>query len=192
MLRTFIAVDFPPEIIQKIGKIITYFKTQTPDEALKWISTNNLHLTLKFIGEIPEEKLSQVQAVLADSLQNQSAFNIKIEGLGMYPNEHNPRVIWLGIVADDALINLHQTLDSALEEVDIEREKRKFSPHLTIARVRRGTKRNTISEIGEILSLFKVDSLGNTTIKQVVLYQSELTPKGPIYTPLMTISLNKV
>jgi RNA 2',3'-cyclic 3'-phosphodiesterase len=192
MLRTFIAVDFPPEIIQKIEKIIAYFKTQTPDEALKWISTNNLHLTLKFLGEIPEEKLDHFKNILANSLGDKPEFNIGVEGLGMYPDKRNPRVIWLGITAGDTLIDLHKTLDSALASAEIEREKRDFTPHLTIARVRRGTKRNTISEIGEILSLFKVDSLGNTTIKQVVLYQSELTPKGPIYTRLMTLSLNKV
>jgi 2'-5' RNA ligase len=192
LMRTFIAIDFPPEIIQKIEKIIAYFKTQTQDDTLKWVTANNLHLTIKFLGEIPDEKLDQVKAILTDSLRNQSVFNIKIEGLGMYPNEHNPRVIWLGITAEEALIDLHQTLDSALEAVDIKREKREFSPHLTIARVRRRTKRSKIKEIGETLSQFKVDSLGNIKVKEVILYQSELTPKGPIYTPLMTESLNKV
>jgi RNA 2',3'-cyclic 3'-phosphodiesterase len=192
MLRTFIALDFPPEIIQRIEEIIAYFRTQTPKDALKWVSTNNLHLTIKFLGEIPEEKLDQVKAILTDSLRNKSEFNIEIEGLGMYPNKHNPRVVWLGINADDTLINLHQILDSALQAVDIEREKRAFSPHLTIARVRRQTKRNTIKEIGEILSQFKVDSLGKINVKEIVLYQSELTSKGPIYTPLKVESLNKV
>ncbi len=192
MLRTFIAIDFPAEIIQKIEKIITYFESQTPSDALKWVSTNNVHLTIKFLGDIPEEKLDQVKSVLSDSLNDISEFNLEIKGLGMYPNKRNPRVIWLGVNADNALADLHHTLDRALAAADVEREKREYTPHLTIARVRRRTNHATIKDIGETLSQFKVDSLGKIKVSEVVLYQSELTSKGPIYTPLMTQSLNQV
>jgi 2'-5' RNA ligase len=192
MLRSFIAVDFPSEIIQKIEEIIKFFKTQTPEKALKWVSTNNLHLTLKFLGEIPEGRLDQIKTILSESLINRSTFTIGIKGLGMYPNKRNPRVIWLGITNEDSLIDLHKSLDQALQTADIEPEKRKYSPHLTIARVRRGTNQDTIKNIGDTLSQFKVDSLGNIPVEEIILYQSELTPKGPIYTPLMSKPLNKV
>ncbi len=192
ILRTFIAVDFPPEILQKFGKIIAYFKTQTPENTLKWVSTHNLHLTIKFLGDIPLNKLDQVKAVLSESLQDKPPFTIGIEGLGLHPDRRNPRVIWLGITSCDTLTNIYVALDRDLTVVGIEPDKRKYTPHITIARVKRRVETSAVKNIGETLSQFKVDSLGNFIVKEIILYQSELTPKGPIYTPLMTSTLNKV
>jgi 2'-5' RNA ligase len=110
----------------------------------------------------------------------------------MYPNPGSPRVVWLGITSWEPLKEIHKKLESQLQEAEIEPEKRSFSPHLTIARVRRNADKKTVKEIGEALSKFKVDSLGKCRINHVVLYKSELTPKGPIYTPLLSSPLNKV
>ena len=191
-MRTFIAVDLPKETLEKIQEIIDYFKLQTPNRALKWVSTKNLHLTIKFIGEISPDILSQVKNMITSTLATQTAFNIGIEGLGMYPNPHKPRVVWLGISNTGPLIAIHNKLDAALKAVDIEPERRDYSPHLTIARVRRKTDIDIVKAIGDTLSQFKVDSLGTIRIDEVRLYQSKLTPEGPIYTPLLSVRLNQV
>lgn len=191
-MRTFIAVDFPKETLNKIHEIINYFKSQTPNKALKWVSTDNLHLTLKFLGEISPDNLSQVKNIITTSLCNQTAFDIGIEGLGMYPNACKPRVIWLGITNSGPLVAIHNKLDTALKAVDIQPERRDYSPHLTIARVRRKADSDIVRAIGETMSQFKVDSLGTIRIDKVCLYQSKLTPEGPIYTPLLSVPLNKV
>jgi len=192
MLRTFIAIDFTEAVISKIGKIIEYFKTQTPSDALKWISTENLHLTIKFLGEIREDRLNQVKTILSDVITGQPAFSIGIEGLGMYPNKHHPRVIWLGITNNDTLTDIHAILDRAFTAVGVNPDKREYTPHATIARVNRHINPETVKEIGESLSQFKVDSLGHIKVEEIILYKSELTPNGAIYSPLTSIALNEV
>jgi len=191
-LRTFIAIDFPKEILEKISRIITFLQSQTTEKALKWVETDIMHLTLKFIGEISEDAVRDVQTIMRHTLQGQNAFEVSIEGLGMYPNPKNPRVVWLGISAEKALFDIQKNLDLALQKINIPSEKRGFSPHLTIARLRKSTDVKTIRLIGETLSQFKVDSLGTVLIKEIRLYQSQLTPTGPIYTPLLKIPLNQV
>jgi RNA 2',3'-cyclic 3'-phosphodiesterase len=191
LVRTFIAADFPPGIIEKFEKIIQYFKTKTPNQDLKWVAPENLHITIKFIGDTSSKKLVQVKSVLTNALSKQPAFNIAIEGLGMFPNAKQPRVIWLGIADGQALIKIHQIIDQALEKVEIDQDLRRFNPHLTIARIQRTTSPDRAKKIGDTLSQLKVDSLGNIRIDAVHLYQSELTPTGPIYTRLLSVPLNE-
>lgn len=191
-MRTFIAVDFPTEMLEKIGEISAFFKQKTPGNALKWVETGNLHLTLKFIGEINENKLDQVKQALSHSLKGQVAFEVQVSGLGMYPSKIAPRVIWLGITGGEPLVKIHNFLDKNLAALDIKPEGRPLSPHLTIARTRRNVDKATAQKIGEALAQFKVESLGTITIDRVHLYQSILTPSGPNYTVLHSVSLNQV
>jgi RNA 2',3'-cyclic 3'-phosphodiesterase len=191
-VRTFIAVDFPPYMLKKIEEITAFFRTLTPEKDLKWVETNNLHLTIKFLGEIEEHKLAQVKHTLSQALKDQISFDIEINGLGIYPNRNNPRVIWLGIMGANPLTEIHKVLNRELTALEFTPEQRAFSPHLTIARIRRHTDHKQARQIGEILSEYKVESLGGITIEQVHLYQSVLTPSGPIYSLLHTVDLNQV
>jgi 2'-5' RNA ligase len=191
-VRTFIAVDFPASMLEKIEDITAFFKSKTPEKALKWVDKDNLHLTLKFLGEINKSQIEQVQTVMAQSLEGYQPVDIEISGLGMYPDKRVPRVIWLGISGGEHLLEFHKTLDQSLARLGIKPEGRPYSPHLTIARVRRGTDKNIAKEIGETLSQFKVEPLGAIHIDRVLLYQSELTPSGPVYTTLYTVHLNQV
>jgi len=192
MIRTFIAVDLPDPIINKVSGIIEYFRTQTPPDLLKWVDPTNIHLTVKFLGEIPKKNLDSICAILSETMRNMSAFNLTIRGLGMYPNAQKPRVIWLGVHGIEPLLKMHTALDQNLLVASISPEKRKYSPHLTLARVRRQAEDAKVHAAGKTLSQFKVDSLGEFTIDTVRLYQSDLTPKGSLYTPLLTVPLNKV
>ena len=191
-MRTFIAVDFPPYMLKKIAEITAFFRTLTPEKHLKWVETDNLHLTIKFLGEIEEYKTAQVKHTLSQALKDQNCFDIEINGLGMYPSKNNPRVIWLGITGANPLTEIFKVLNLELTALDITPERRAFSPHLTIARIRRHTDHKQALQIGEILSEYKVESLGVITIEQVHLYQSVLTPSGPIYTLLHSVDLNQV
>jgi len=191
-MRTFIAIDFSPEIREKIGEIIKYFKTQTPDYALKWVETQNLHMTIKFLGEVSEGHLQTIKDVLSDTLKGSGAFEIEVTGMGMYPSTQKPRVIWLGVEGSEPLKDIHETLDLALQKASIPPDKRGLSPHLTIARVRKNVETLIVQDIGKTLSQFKIDSLGKCTIDKIVLYKSTLTPVGPIYDPVLSIPLDKV
>lgn len=192
MLRTFVAVEFPSEVITKIARITAYLQTQTPGTALKWVAPENLHLTLKFLGDTHESKIPELGRCIQDALQSQSPFKITIEGLGMYPNASQPRVVWLGIKDAGNLRQLHHELAKVLKDFDPEPEKCSFSPHLTIARIRQNVSHDGVRQVGETLSQFKVDSLGSFEVQTIHLFKSELTPQGPIYTSLFSMPLNQV
>lgn len=191
-LRTFIAVDFPQEIKDKIEEITAYFKTQLPPKVIKWVDPNNMHLTLKFMGETPVDRLEPIKKVMHQVVMVFPIFEIEIKNLGMYPNAKKPRVVWLGISSEEYLTSLHKQLDQALKELNIQPEGRPFSPHLTIGRVRRSADQESVKAVGQTLSQFKVSSLGHVTINEIVYYQSELTPQGPNYTILQSTLLNQV
>ena len=191
-LRTFIAVDFPIEIKAKIEEITTYFKTQLPSKVIKWVDANNIHLTLKFMGETPANQLEPIKRAMQQVVTTFPIFDVAIENLGMYPNAKKPRVVWLGISGEKNLISLHKQIDQALKEIGIQPERRPFSPHLTVGRVRRSADPESVIIVGKTLSEFKVSTLGRVTINEVVYYQSELTPQGPNYTILQSTPLNQV
>lgn len=191
-MRTFIAIDFPQEILGKISEITTYFKTQTPPRAVKWVDAHKIHLTLKFIGELQESKLPETKSIIRDALQKFSTFTISVAGLGMFPNAGRPRVIWLGIQGEKSLVEIHNALDQNLTQIGIKSEKRDYHPHLTLGRVRRNAAPDTVEAIGNTLSEFKVSNLGSTLVDEIILYKSELTRKGPIYSPLYAHPLHQV
>jgi len=191
-LRTFIAVDFPIEIKEKIIEITAYFQSKLPPAQIKWVEPDHMHLTLKFMGETPHDKLVQIKQSIHQVISVFPSFEIEIKALGMYPNNQRPRVIWLGINAENHLILLHNQLDQVLKGEGIKSDRRPFSPHLTIGRVRRNADQESVIQIGRILSQFKIASLGSVEIDEILYYQSLLTPQGPIYTILQSTSLNQV
>ncbi|MFH1964375.1 MAG: RNA 2',3'-cyclic phosphodiesterase [Acidobacteriota bacterium] len=192
MIRTFIAVNFPPAVIDKIAGITAYLQTQTPGTALKWVAPENMHLTLKFLGDVREDRVPEVKECLQEALLHHPTFNISVESLGMYPTASQPRVVWLGINDAGNLKQIHHNLAKVLKDFDPAPEKRSFSPHLTIARIRQNISRDIARQVGETLSQFKVDSLGSFEVQTVHLFKSELTPRGPIYSALFSIPLNQV
>jgi RNA 2',3'-cyclic 3'-phosphodiesterase len=189
MSRLFIAVQVPSDQIQKISDISDYFQSQVPPNSMKWVNPANLHITVKFLGETPKEKIEQLQTILLQSVKSLSPFELSIEGLGMYPHKRQPRTIWLSVQGSEPLISYHEQLDSALFHAGFEKDKKPLSPHLTLARVRDRTDRETAHQIGKTLSQFKVDSLGTLKVVEIKLMQSKLTPQGPIYTPLFSAHL---
>lgn len=192
MPRIFIAIKIPEVVIGKIAEVSRYFQSQTPAGALKWVETENLHLTLRFLGEISEEAVLKVQSSLPQAVMGQPPFTLSVEGLGMYPSPGQPRVIWLGVKGSEPMVALHARLETALAKVGIEKEDRPFHPHLTLARVRQRTDRATAHQIGETLTQFKVGSLGVFQVDKIQLIESQLTPQGPVYTTRSTAPLSAV
>ena len=135
-IRCFIAIELPEDLKNQIGQYISELRPLAPE--IKWVRKNALHITLKFLGEIPSARVDQIVAALMPLHQQSTAVNITITGLGAFPNEKRPRVIWLGIEPNprDLFFELHHTLEGYLEAIGVEREKRKFSPHLTLARIK--------------------------------------------------------
>lgn len=152
---------------------------------LKWLSPESLHLTLKFIGEQPEARLAGIIDALK-SVASPGRFQLRLRGLGCFPNERRPRVFWVGIEAPPELARLAASVDEALEPVGIERDKRPFSAHLTLARAREGER---VALPGAAWEAHRNDDFGGFAAGEFFLFQSQLSPSGARYRKLQAFPL---
>jgi len=145
----------------------------------KWVRPENVHITLRFLGEISEEKSREVCDSLRDGLENESEFTLKIAGLGAFPNARRPNVVWLGIEsADGRLGRLKKAVDKAILPCGFEPETRAYTPHLTVGRTKSRKGAELLTRLLEDESGFE---LGSMEAAEVHLVKSTLTPSGPIY-----------
>ncbi len=135
-IRCFIAAELPQDLLQEIGRYIRRIAEYS--SGVRWVKATGIHITLKFLGEINPPAVEQVRDILPDIKQVAGPFDMTIRGSGFFPNRRQPRVIWLGLEHDPehSLFRLHEWLDRHLADMGFEREKRRFSPHLTIGRIK--------------------------------------------------------
>jgi len=181
-MRTFIAVEIPEN--QK--KIIWDFigeerKTNLP---VKWVAFENLHITLKFLGEIDEKELTQILPTLSSISAKTKSFTLQLENFGCFPGLRNPRILWIGVSQGGSeLISLAEDLESNFVEYGFKKEDKKFHPHLTIGRIK---------------TFCKVDDIINKTIKtdpfiinEFILFKSTLLSSGPVYEKIQIFQFEK-
>lgn len=179
-IRAFIAIELPPEIIKKIAEIQDRFKALNLDAT--WVKPSNIHLTLKFLGNINPQLLSKVKEVIVESLPPVPEFSISLGTVGVFPNIKQPRVLWIGVEeTHQQLILLKSNIDKGLEPLGFEIDRKKFSPHLTLGRIKSAKGKSRLREM--IQSFEKMDAEA-IKVSSVKLMQSQLTPRGSIYTVL--------
>jgi len=175
-MRLFIAIDLDNTLKEKIYNIIE--KLKTADCSIKWVEKENLHITLKFIGETPEDKIESIKKTILKAIDGIKKFKLSISGFGVFLNMKFPRVLWLGVKEGE---NQLKTIAERLSPSE-----KNFSCHLTIGRFK-STK--NLEKLTDILKKLQLDFIGETEVSQVVLFQSKLTGSGPIYTPLEKFDL---
>lgn len=131
-MRLFTALDLPPEILLRLERLLSALR---PEAHIKWSPLDNLHITTKFIGEWPEQRLDELDAALK-KLRVGAPIEVKLHDLGWFPNAHAPRVLWAGVHGGEALTSLAARTDEALAAIGIPREQHAFLPHLTVARIK--------------------------------------------------------
>jgi RNA 2',3'-cyclic 3'-phosphodiesterase len=179
-VRLFVALQIPFAVRENLGALIRELRAIAPQA--KWVRAENLHLTLKFIGEVAATKLETIRTALA-GVRSDSPVTLDFRGLGFFPTEKHPRVFWTGIEASANLKALAADLESAAEKFGIPREKRDFSPHLTLARL------ETRSLPEKLRSAIKENSareFGSLRTNQFHLIESKLKPAGAEYTTLQS------
>jgi len=189
-LRAFIAVELPLEIRQNIQHATSNLRRDT-GSLIRWVEAENMHLTLKFLGDIPSanvEALTQMIHAQADSF---NCFDIYLTGIGSFPSPKRPRVIYIGIHAPAALEAFQRQIESAAHRLGYTAEERAFAPHLTIGRVRQHVRADEQQRLRRALEESTIDSLGTARVNSVHLYKSDLKPNGPIYTNLYSANLRK-
>ena len=180
-MRTFIAVEIPAEIKNKIGRYVDSLRDSSQN--VKWVSTENLHLTIKFLGDINEEDVDSLIECMNPVFSDFSSFDLLLEHAGFFPSKNNPRVIWIGSDGGaDNLLDIFQELEHCLEVFGIDRDERMFSPHLTIGRVKRNNnKHGAVTTFTGDIPEFEPATF---RVNSIALIKSTLTPKGPIYEKL--------
>jgi RNA 2',3'-cyclic 3'-phosphodiesterase len=190
VIRAFIAIDIDPEILKQLGRITSDLKQMTDNRAMRWVSYENIHLTLKFLGDVSLNNLDLLKDALISEVSTHKQFNLSVGTLGAFPKPRNPRIIWVGVEGADALINLQRTIDSRLTRLGYEKEDREFAAHLTLGRISRSARPEEIRTVSLALERYKVGFLGITPVNQVHLYRSDLYPDGAVYTRLISAKLS--
>jgi len=132
-MRLFTAIDIPDAIASKLGAVIDRLR---PKAKLSWTSVEKMHITMKFIGEWPEDRLDEMKRSLA-GVRATGGIEITVRGLGWYPNPRDPHVFWAGVEAGDDLRSLAKATDQAVHAIGVPLDSREYSPHLTLARIRK-------------------------------------------------------
>lgn len=185
-VRCFIALDISDHIRRDFEVIIDRLKKHDAD--VKWVPVNNIHLTLKFLGNTKEKVLPEIRDHLFNVVLSYNPFYIRIYTTGVFPNKKHPRVIWIGVGDSDILKNLHNDIENAMVLFGFKKEHKAFNPHLTIGRVR---SQKGIMYLVRDLDMFKDKEFGNIHVKKIKLMKSELKPQGAIYSCLYEIPIGK-
>jgi 2'-5' RNA ligase len=175
-MRTFIAIDLDPELKRSLQDLIQKLKRTGAD--VRWVSSQGMHLTLKFLGEIGEDRVSAVESVLRGAAAASSSFPLVLQGTGTFPGGKSPRVIWAGFKEEPALVALQKAVEDGLEREEFPREEREFHPHLTLGRVKSSSRmQDALLELEE----YRGTLFGEMTARKLTLFESILKPQGVEY-----------
>jgi RNA 2',3'-cyclic 3'-phosphodiesterase len=183
MLRAFIAIEIPIEIKTAIANQTAGLR-RIAGQAVRWVASENTHLTLKFLGELSPANAGLLAQALQAECDQQPVFEISAGGIGCFPNPRRPRVIWIGLNAPRDLKHLQHNIEAAAARLGYAAEDRPFSAHLTIGRIREQAALTDIKNLQAALGGLKIGELGHFSVKSITLFKSELRPGGSCYTAL--------
>lgn len=184
-LRTFIAIELSSEIQEKVGEFANSLRN--PQDKITWVSTKNVHITLKFLGDVPANDIVSIQNIISEVAKGHKSLNASIKGTGVFPSERNPRVLWVGVDnGKEEIKNVFTDLENKLASIGISKEERGFTAHLTIGRIKYV---KDINEFAQNISKHKEDLFGNFLVDGISLVKSTLTPKGSVYETLFKVKL---
>jgi 2'-5' RNA ligase len=189
-IRTFIALELDDSLRRKIADVRTQLERDRAARYVKWVAVDNIHITLKFLGDVESGKLPELQRAIATACEGTPPFTLTLVGVGTFPNTRRPNIVWVGAEGQiEIATKLAERIDDACAVLGYAREARPFTPHLTIGRVKRDASTNDRKFIGEMITTATVGALGELRVDQVTVMKSELRPMGSVYTRLMEIRL---
>ncbi len=185
-MRTFFCLELPEQVKKEIRS--TADSIQGP-AYVKWVSRENLHITLKFLGDVEQRQITEIKTQAKKSASQVNPFEMTIDKLSGFPNPGFPKVIWLGSSSPPPEIHrLNEDLETRMEEIGFEKERRDYVPHVTLGRTK-DEDETKIEELGTDLQNLKLDSNWRVPIDHLTLMESELRSSGPEYTPVFELDL---
>ncbi len=185
MTRTFIAVELDSAIRSRAEELINLLRSVDAD--VKWVETQNLHITLQFLGEVPEQQIAAVCKAVEQGAAQVRPFDLEIGGAGAFPNSNRPRTLWIGANAgSQQMADLHDNVALELAELGYQDEDRRFQTHLTIGRTRSG---KNVLQLGQLLKQHADFNAGRMRVEKATVFSSKLQRGGPIYEVLGTARL---
>lgn len=184
-MRIFVAINLPADMRRRLESAAEPLREEA--FPVRWVAPANVHLTLKFLGEVTEERASAVTAAIDDVVAGVAPFQLIAEGFGAFPSPERPQVVWIGIELSAELRSLQERVERALAELGFPRENRSFHPHLTIGRARKGAARSAFRGLGA--SMGKLEYHDEFQVRSIDVMKSRLTPSGAIYSVLHSAEL---
>ncbi len=185
-VRCFIAIELPPALKEEIA--IRTEKVRRSGADARWVRADNLHLTLKFLGSVPEESLEEIKSALAGAARSHEGFRLRFRGAGVFPGRSRPRVVWIDVEDSGRLLALQKDIEEAMAALGYEAEDRPFSEHLTIGRLKSPKRRDILLRELDALA---VEDFGELEVAEVALMRSTLRPGGAEYSKLFAAHLGK-
>ena len=180
--RLFIAIELPEEVLKAIGRLQNDLKKVIPARSARWTHPEGIHLTLKFLGDVPAEQVGELEAAIKEIGAAHRPLELQAGGLGCFPNLERPRVLWLGLGGDLVkLAALQEDVEKRIAPMGYPTEERGFNPHLTLARTARDASRADAAAIGAAVSQHDQGQLAAWRVGSVSLMRSFLKPDGAVY-----------
>ena len=173
-MRIFVAINLTDEVRRRLYAGVGDLRAA--DFPIRWVPPENIHLTLKFLGEVPPEDVDEVGAALREALAGAKAFDLRVAGLGAFPSRRNPRVVWAGVDGGRQLEDVHERVEGALALLGYAKEERAFHPHLTLGRVRRRSEPSRLQGLDAALERIEFEAVSPAGSVDVM--KSELAPTG--------------
>ena len=190
-VRCFIAVELPEEVRDEIAQLQAQLKSGN-QPGVKWVDPYGIHLTLKFLGSIAQDRINEITKAMVEAAHGIAPFQLKVEVLGVFPNLRRVQVVWVGIGGEvEKLAQLQQGIESALAKLGFAPERRRFTPHLTLARLRDRASLEERQRIGQLIAETKFESIHNFPVDAISLMRSQLTREGAIYSQIESVELGK-
>jgi len=188
-VRSFIAIELPDEVKAGLTQLEAQLKLGKPS-SVKWVDPSSIHLTLKFLGNIAVDRLSAITRAMEEATRELSPFQLKVTGLGVFPNLKRVQVAWVGIGGEvDKLGQLQQRMESNLVPLGFAVESRPFTPHLTLARLRDRASPDERQRFGQLIASTKFEAVYTIKVDSINLMRSQLTREGAIYSRLSSVRL---
>ena len=191
-IRSFIAIELPDDL-KKGLKVFQNSLKLPKHNFVKWVSIDGIHITLKFLGNITPKQIDDIKSSLISIARSQEVFTLHTANIGVFPNMQRMRVLWLGLAGDiSKLLEFQQAIDISLLKKGVKSEKRPFTPHLTLARLKEDCHPNERCEFGELIKEARYEPIYYFEVGKISLMRSHLLPGGAVYSQIADFKLNKV